>query len=56
MYFILFIFCQSSIFQFWTPNFLRGYGCGTPNGSLWTIGILIQFYIIIGLTDTLVTC
>lgn len=46
-YFILFIFCQSSIFQFWTPNFLRGYGCGTPNGSLWTIGILIQFYIII---------
>ena len=35
---------QSTIFQFWTPNFLRGYGCGCPNGSLWTICVLIQFY------------
>ena len=42
--FCLFAFTQSTVFQFWTPNFLRGYGCGTPNGSLWTIGVLIQFY------------
>ena len=42
-----FIFGQATILQFWTPNSLRGYGCGTPNGSLWTIGIIIQFYIII---------
>lgn len=40
----LFTFGQATIFQFWTPDFLRGYGCGTPNGALWTIAILIQFY------------
>lgn len=38
---------QLSIFQFWTPDILRGYGVGTPNGSLWTITVEIQFYIII---------
>ena len=32
--------------QFWTPDSLRGYGCGTPNGTLWTICVIIQFYII----------
>lgn len=42
----LFAFTQGTILQFWTPEFLRGYGVGTPNGSLWTIGILVQFYII----------
>ena len=40
----LFTIGQSTIFQFWTPDFLRGYGCGTPNGALWTIAILIQYY------------
>lgn len=40
----LFTLTQSTIFQFWTPDFLRGYGCGCPNGSLWTICVLIQFY------------
>lgn len=40
----LFVFGQATIFQFWTPDFLRGYGCGCPNGALWTIAILIQFY------------
>ena len=40
----LFTFGQATIFQFWTPDFLRGYGCGTPNGALWTITVLIQFY------------
>lgn len=40
----LFAVGQSTIFQFWTPDFLRGYGCGCPNGALWTIAVLIQFY------------
>ena len=40
----LFGVTQSTIFQFWTPEFLRDYGCGCPNGSLWTICVLIQFY------------
>jgi peptidoglycan/LPS O-acetylase OafA/YrhL len=40
----LFTVGQATIFQFWTPDCLRGYGCGCPNGALWTITILIQFY------------
>lgn len=40
-------FGQLTIFQFWTPDILRNYGVGTPNGSLWTITIEIQFYILL---------
>lgn len=40
----VFAFTQGSVFQFWTPDFLRSYGCGCPNGSLWTICVLIQLY------------
>lgn len=29
----------------WTPAFLRGYGLGAPNGSLWTIPVEISFYL-----------
>lgn len=42
----LFAITQSTLFQFWTPDCLRGYGCGTPNGALWTICVLIQFYLV----------
>ena len=50
-YFLLvaFTFTQGSFLQFWTPDFLRNYGCGTPNGALWTICVTIQFYIIVWL-------
>lgn len=41
----VFAVTQSTVLQFWTPDFLRGYGCGTPNGSLWTMCITVQFYI-----------
>lgn len=47
--FVAFIFGQATIFQFWTPDFLKEYGVGTPNGSLWTIGIIVQFYIVVWL-------
>ena len=43
----LFALTQSTILQFWTPDFLRGYGCGTPNGSLWSICTTIQFYVVL---------
>lgn len=43
---ILFVFTQSTLLQFWTPDCLRDYGCGTPNGALWTIGVIVQFYIV----------
>lgn len=52
---LLFFFTQSTIFQFWTPASLRGYGVGTPNGALWTIGVMIQFYIIIWVFNKLLT-
>lgn len=45
-YFIIFGITQATFFQFYTPQILRNYGCGTPNGSLWTICVLIQFYLI----------
>lgn len=43
----LFGITQATFLQFWTPNFLRGFGCGTPNGSLWTIAVTLQFYIFV---------
>ena len=50
--FCLFIAAQATIFQFWTPSCLRGYGVGVPNGSLWTIGVMVQSYIIIYILHT----
>lgn len=43
----IFAFAQASVFQFWTPSELRGFGVGSPNGSLWTISVFVQFYLII---------
>jgi len=38
---------QSSILQFYNPDFLRKFGVGVMNGSLWTITVEIQFYLAI---------
>lgn len=43
---LLFTVTQATMLQFWTPDSLRGYGIGTPNGALWTICTLVQFYLI----------
>lgn len=42
----VFALTQGSSLQFWTPDCLRGYGCGCPNGALWTICVLVQFYLL----------
>ena len=42
--FLLWIFGQITFVQFWTPDFLKFWGEGTPNGSLWTIFVELQFY------------
>lgn len=44
--FFAFAITQSTVLQFWTPDCLREYGCGCPNGALWTICVLIQFYFV----------
>ena len=43
---LAFAFTQSTFLQFWTPDSLRGYGCGTPNGTIWTICATVQFYLV----------
>lgn len=44
------IIASISFAQFYTPDFFRDYGVGAPNGSLWTICVELQFYIVIMLT------
>lgn len=38
---------KTTFFQFYNPEFMRGYGDGVLNGSLWTITVEIQFYLLI---------
>jgi len=42
---IAWVACQGTVIQFWNPDFLRGFGTGVVNGSLWSISVEIQFYV-----------
>jgi peptidoglycan/LPS O-acetylase OafA/YrhL len=42
--FLLFA-AKATFFQFYNPDFMRGFGDGVLNGSLWTICVELQFYI-----------
>lgn len=44
--FLAWVAASLTFFQFYTPEFLRGYGTGVPNGSLWTIAVELQFYLL----------
>lgn len=52
--FAVWLLAQSSIVQFYNPDFLRGYGVGVLNGSLWTIPVELQFYILLPILAWLV--
>ena len=44
--FLFWLFSQVSIFQFYNPEFMRGFGVGVFNGALWTISVELQFYLL----------
>jgi peptidoglycan/LPS O-acetylase OafA/YrhL len=46
MTFILWAATQLSFLQFFNPDFLRSFGVGVVNGSLWTIPVEMQFYVL----------
>jgi peptidoglycan/LPS O-acetylase OafA/YrhL len=49
----LWVICQGTVFQFWNPDFFRGFGVGVVNGSLGTVSIEIQFYCVIAVLHTI---
>ena len=47
--FLIWCFTSLTFFQFYNPDFLRDFGVGVINGSLWTISVELQFYILVPL-------
>lgn len=43
----IYAFTQFFGLNFYTGDWLRGYGSGTPNGVLWTIPVQIQFFLLV---------
>ncbi|MEI8021293.1 MAG: acyltransferase, partial [Schlesneria sp.] len=41
----LWIVAQSTFVQVYNPSFMRGFGLGVLNGSLWTIPVELGFYV-----------
>lgn len=44
---LVWFLAKISIVQFYNPSFMRGYGVGVVNGSLWSICVELQFYVLI---------
>lgn len=43
--FLAWVAAQVTIAQFYNPDFMRDFGLGVLNGSLWTIPVEVQFYV-----------
>ena len=50
---LVWLLAQISIVQCYNPSFMRAYGVGTLDGSLWTIGVELQFYVLVPILYTL---
>ncbi len=48
-HFVAWILGQITVLQFYNPDFMRAFGTGVLNGSLWTITVELQFYVLIPL-------
>jgi peptidoglycan/LPS O-acetylase OafA/YrhL len=48
------VFTQASIFQFYNPEFFRGFGVVVINGVLWTISVALQLYTLMPLLAFLI--
>lgn len=44
---LLWSIAQLTLFQFYNPEFIKDFGVGTINGSLWTISVELFFYILL---------
>jgi peptidoglycan/LPS O-acetylase OafA/YrhL len=43
--FVMWLVCQLTFLQSWNPNFIKPYGIGYSNVSLWTIPLELAFYV-----------
>lgn len=46
-HFLRWVVAQLTAVQFFNPDFMRQYGVGVLNGSLWTISVELQFYVLV---------
>lgn len=44
--FLFWVGSALTFFQFFSPDFLRAYGSGSINGSLWSVSVELQFYML----------